>query len=58
MGLMSLPGSVEPGGYVQWEKPNDDAGSRKLVKSDPSNSLDHTEMLPAGLNVRFQSKSA
>ncbi|KAJ5124451.1 S-adenosyl-L-methionine-dependent methyltransferase [Penicillium bovifimosum] len=52
------PQCKEPGGYLQWEEPNDDAGNRKLVKADPSNSTEHTEKLLAGLNARFQSKSA
>lgn len=50
--------SLEPGGYIQWEEPNDDAGNRKFVKSEPSVSSDKMEKLVAGLNARFQSKSA
>lgn len=49
---------IEPGGYIQWEEPNDDAGNRKLVKNDSENSSEFTEKLLAGLNARFQSKSA
>ena len=49
---------IEPGGYIQWEEPNNDAGNRKLLKSDPSNPSEHAEQLLAGLNARIQSKSA
>ncbi|KAJ5834674.1 S-adenosyl-L-methionine-dependent methyltransferase [Penicillium robsamsonii] len=49
---------LKPGGYLQWEEPNDDAGNRKLLKSDPSNSTEDTEKLLAGLNAKFQTKSA
>lgn len=58
VGLIESSQCIEPGGYLQWEEPNDDAGNRKIMKSDPSNSSEHTEKLLAGLNARFQSKSA
>ncbi|KAF1359019.1 S-adenosyl-L-methionine-dependent methyltransferase [Lizonia empirigonia] len=48
---------AKPGGYIQWEEPNDDAGNRKLLKSDPSNPSENTERLLASLNARFQTKS-
>ena len=55
--LMVPPIQIEPGGYLQWEEPNDDGSSRKLLKSDPSNPSEHAEQLLAGLNARIQSKS-
>ena len=54
--LMVAPMHIEPGGYIQWEEPNND--DRKLVKSDPSNPSEHVEQLLAGLNARIQPKSA
>lgn len=49
---------IEPGGYLQWEEPNDDASNRPLVKSNPSVVSEYSEKLIQGLDAKFRSKGA
>ncbi|GLA18207.1 hypothetical protein CBS147321_7772 [Aspergillus niger] len=52
--LMKL---VKPGGYIQWEEPNDDAGNRPLVKSDPETTVsESSEELMRRIDGKFRSK--
>eukprot|EP00136_Aspergillus_niger_P009767 XP_001401990.2 methyltransferase [Aspergillus niger CBS 513.88] len=54
--LMKL---VKPGGYIQWEEPNDDAGNRPLVKSDPETTVsESSEELMRRIDGKFRSKNA
>ncbi|KAL5363156.1 S-adenosyl-L-methionine-dependent methyltransferase [Aspergillus floccosus] len=45
---------LKPGGYLQWEEPNDDASKRPIVKADPANSSENAEKLLQGLDARFR----
>jgi 2-polyprenyl-3-methyl-5-hydroxy-6-metoxy-1,4-benzoquinol methylase len=56
--IQNLLKLAKPGGYIQWEEPNDNAETRKILKSDPSNSSENMEKLLANLHTRFQSKAA
>lgn len=48
---------IEPGGYIQWEEPNDDAGNRPLVKSDPETTVsENSEELMKRIDGKFRSK--
>lgn len=48
---------IEPGGYLQWEEPNDDASKRPIVKADPSNSSENAEKLLQKMDARFRAKT-
>ncbi|PKX88641.1 class I SAM-dependent methyltransferase [Aspergillus novofumigatus IBT 16806] len=45
---------LKPGGYLQWEEPNDDASKRPIVKADPANSSENAEKLLQRLDARFR----
>lgn len=49
---------LKPGGFLQWEEPNDDASNRPIIKAEPSISSENWEKLLAGLNARFQSPAS
>lgn len=49
---------AEPGGYLQWEEPNDDAGNRPLVKASPSVVSEYSEKLIQGLDAKFRAKGS
>lgn len=54
---MILICEIEPGGYIQWEEPNDDAGNRPLVKSDPETTVsENSEELMKRIDGKFRSK--
>ena len=57
MSGMMLICEIEPGGYIQWEEPNDDAGNRPLVKSDPETTVsENSEELMKRIDGKFRSK--
>ncbi|EAW21020.1 class I SAM-dependent methyltransferase [Aspergillus fischeri NRRL 181] len=45
---------LKPGGYLQWEEPNDDASKRPIVKADSANSSENAEKLLQRLDARFR----
>ncbi|KAA8643883.1 hypothetical protein EYZ11_006633 [Aspergillus tanneri] len=55
--IQNLLKLLKPGGYLQWEEPNDDASKRPLVKADPSNPSENAEKLLHGLDARFRAKT-
>ncbi|PYI02180.1 S-adenosyl-L-methionine-dependent methyltransferase, partial [Aspergillus sclerotiicarbonarius CBS 121057] len=55
--IQNLMKLIKPGGYLQWEEPNDDAGNRPLVKSDPATISEHSEDLMKRIDTRFRSKT-
>ncbi|KAF4290516.1 hypothetical protein CNMCM8686_001079 [Aspergillus fumigatus] len=52
--VVNQGGYLEPGGYLQWEEPNDDASKRPIVKADPANSSENAEKLLQRLDARFR----
>ena len=55
--LLDTNHDAEPGGYLQWEEPNDDASKRPIVKADPSNSSENAEKLLQKMDARFRAKT-
>ena len=55
--LLDTNHGAEPGGYLQWEEPNDDASKRPIVKADPSNSSENAEKLLQKMDARFRAKT-